>query len=207
MTTTATSWTAADLLEEGMCSARCMLAFGDGPCNCPCEGRWHGVLTDADVGEGITPEQRASMREAARRAAAAERAEARRAGREHGTPASDGAPRRRDRAPLPPGERDYPGAPVGDRRVFQVRRTPDGEPYLVAVGRNLGEHAAALVIAALAIVPEESPVRVVCREANQIRASRPDLADRRWLNIATCARAMRLLAEQDDDTTTERTVP
>lgn len=191
------TWVAGELIEEGLCSARCLLALGEGPCDCPCEGRWHGVLTGFDAGEGIPPEQRARMRGQARaeaRAAAvalraeagagttAMRREARSASRVAG---------RRGRAPLPPGERDYPGAPAGDRRAFQRHRGTDGKPYLVAVGRNLGEHAAALVAAALAIVPEGSPVRVVCREANRLKASRSDLDGCRWLSLGTCARLLR----------------
>lgn len=48
-TTTTTSGTAAELLKEGMCSACCLLALGDGPCGCSCGGRWHGALARAEV--------------------------------------------------------------------------------------------------------------------------------------------------------------
>jgi hypothetical protein len=46
------TWIAGELLEEGLCSARCLLALSDGPCECACSGRWHGVLAGAQVTEG-----------------------------------------------------------------------------------------------------------------------------------------------------------
>jgi hypothetical protein len=52
VSTTATSSTAAELLEAGACSPRCLVALGDGPCGCSCGGRWHGALARADVGDG-----------------------------------------------------------------------------------------------------------------------------------------------------------
>jgi len=47
-----TTWIAGELLEEGLCSARCLLALSDGPCECSCSGRWHGALNGAQVSEG-----------------------------------------------------------------------------------------------------------------------------------------------------------
>lgn len=191
------TWIAGELILEGLCSARCLLALGEGPCDCPCEGRWHGALTGVDAGEGISPEQRARMREQARaeaRAAARAQVIADATAVRRKATAASGVPRRRGRPPLPHGDREYPGAPVGDRRAFQQRRGPEGTSYAVAVGRNLGEHAQALVLAALASVPEGSSLRVVCAEANRIKASRPDLDDCRYLSREACRRVLAELA-------------
>lgn len=201
-------WIAGELIEEGLCSARCLLALGDGPCDCACDGRWHGALTGADAGEGISPEQRAREREQAReqvvrerstareQAALERRAEREQAARERRAERAS-QPRRRGRPPAPPewppGARDYPGAPHDDPSAFQLHRV-DGKPRLVAVGRNLGKHADILVLDALRAVPEGSPIRVIAREANRIKASRSALAGIRYLSVETCRRALLDLA-------------
>jgi hypothetical protein len=59
VTTIAAPRTAGELLEEGMCTARCLLALSARPCGCPCGGRWHGALTGADVGAGASPDEQA----------------------------------------------------------------------------------------------------------------------------------------------------
>ena len=81
MTTATESFTAGELLEAALCSARCLLAIAPGPCECPCGGRWHGALAGADVGGGITPEERADRRAAAQAAATAAAAAAKAARR------------------------------------------------------------------------------------------------------------------------------
>jgi hypothetical protein len=49
MTVTATPQAASELLKEGLCSARCLVALTTGPCGCPCRGRWHGALAGAEL--------------------------------------------------------------------------------------------------------------------------------------------------------------
>lgn len=41
--------TAGELLEQGRCSAPCLLAMEGGPCTCRCRGCWHGVLSGVVV--------------------------------------------------------------------------------------------------------------------------------------------------------------
>ena len=41
-------WTAGDLVESGQCTPQCLLALNS-KCDCPCNGRWHGVLAAAEV--------------------------------------------------------------------------------------------------------------------------------------------------------------
>jgi hypothetical protein len=48
------AWTAGDLVAAGRCSPQCLLAF-NGKCDCPCNGRWHGALTTAELGEARVP--------------------------------------------------------------------------------------------------------------------------------------------------------
>jgi hypothetical protein len=48
------SWTAGDLVLAGRCTAQCLLAFNS-PCDCPCNGRWHGRLTAAEIGDPKVP--------------------------------------------------------------------------------------------------------------------------------------------------------
>lgn len=163
------SMTAGELIEEGLCSARCMLAFGNGRCDCPCDGRWHGVLTDTEAGDGIDPVERAR--------------------------AQDAKPRGRVPLPRDPWEGDYPGAPVTDRRWFQVHRHA-GSPHLVPIGKYLRERADALVAEALATVPEGSPASVVCRHANRIKTMRPELDDCRYLSLPACRAIIRRLVPE-----------
>lgn len=57
MTVTATPRAASELLKEGLCTARCLVALTTGPCGCPCGGRWHGALASVVVGEGASPDE------------------------------------------------------------------------------------------------------------------------------------------------------
>lgn len=48
-------YTASELLETGMCSATCLLAYAIGDeCRCRCRGEFHGVLKSAQVSGGTS---------------------------------------------------------------------------------------------------------------------------------------------------------
>jgi hypothetical protein len=47
-------WTAGELLEARRCTPQCLLAV-NGKCDCHCNGRWHGVLTSAEVDGAEAP--------------------------------------------------------------------------------------------------------------------------------------------------------
>lgn len=100
------------------------------------------------------------------------------------------------------GGRAYPGAPVADKHA--------------SIGRQLRDQAASLVLAALFNISRGGVIRwsrkrkqqvveapgglrlttaQVCAEANQVKASRRDLDDRRYLSVSTCRDVLRALIE------------
>jgi hypothetical protein len=95
--------------------------------------------------------------------------------------------------------RKYPGAPEGDKRA--------------AVGKQLRDRAMPLILAALLNFKRGRtltnlrgadlrksggmalPARLVCQEANKLKAKRSDLDEYRYLHVATCARLLRDMCE------------
>lgn len=50
----APTWTVAELLESGQCTAQCLCAYDEASrrlCACPCRGAFHGRLSNKEVGE------------------------------------------------------------------------------------------------------------------------------------------------------------
>lgn len=100
------------------------------------------------------------------------------------------------------GSRAYPGAPVTDSRA--------------KIGRQLRHHATGLVLAALFNISRGGVVHwsrkreqkvmealgglrlsaaQVCAEANQVKASRPDLEECRYLSVSTCREVIKALID------------